>query len=179
MAKMYYDKDADLSLIQAKKVAVMGYGSQGHAHALNLKDSGVDVRIGLPAGSASRARAEKDGLRALEPAEATREADVIMLLTPDTGQAKLYKESIEPNLKPGATLMFAHGFNIRFGTIKPPANIDVSMIAPKSPGHRVRELYKEGGGTPALLAIHQDASGKAHANALSYAKGIGVTRAGV
>jgi ketol-acid reductoisomerase len=179
MAKMYYDKDADLSLIRAKKVAVIGYGSQGHAHALNLKDSGVDVRIGLPAGSASRAKAEKDGLRVVDPAQAAREADVVMILTPDTGQAKLYRESIEPNLKPGATLMFAHGFNIRFGTIKPPANIDVSMIAPKSPGHRVRELYKEGGGTPALLAVHQDASGKARENALSYAKGIGVTRAGV
>jgi len=179
MAKMYYDKDADLSLIQAKKVAVIGYGSQGHAHALNLKDSGVDVRVGLPAGSASRAKAEKDGLRALDVADAVREADVVMVLTPDHGQARLYKESIEPNLKPGATLMFAHGFNIRFGTIVPPASIDVSMIAPKSPGHRVRELFKEGGGTPALIAIHQDASGKAHALALSYGKGIGVTRAGV
>jgi ketol-acid reductoisomerase len=179
MAKMYYDKDADLSLIQAKKVAVMGYGSQGHAHALNLKDSGVDVRIGLPPTSASRAKAEKEGLRVVDPAQATREADVIMILTPDTGQAKLYRESIEPNLKPGATLMFAHGFNIRFGTIVPPANVDVSMIAPKSPGHRVRELFKEGGGTPALLAVHQDATGKAHALALSYGKGIGVTRAGV
>jgi len=179
MAKMYYDKDADLALIQGKKVAVIGYGSQGHAHALNLKDSGVDVRIGLPAGSASRAKAEKEGLRVVDPAQAAREADVVMILTPDTTQAKLYHESIQPNLKPGATLMFAHGFNIRFGTIKPPANIDVSMIAPKSPGHRVRELYKEGGGTPALLAVHQDASGKAREVALSYAKGIGVTRAGV
>jgi ketol-acid reductoisomerase len=179
MAKMYYDKDADLALIQAKKVAVIGYGSQGHAHALNLKDSGVDVRVGLPAGSASRAKAEKDGLRALDVADAVREADVVMVLTPDHGQAKLYKESIEPNLKPGATLMFAHGFNIRFGTIVPPTHIDVSMIAPKSPGHRVRELYKEGGGTPALVAIHQDASGKARELALSYGKGIGVTRAGV
>jgi len=179
MAKMYYDKDADLSLIKAKKVAVIGYGSQGHAHALNLKDSGVDVRIGLQPSSASRAKAEKDGLRVVDPAQATREADVVMILTPDTGQAKLYRESIAPNLKPGATLMFAHGFNIRFGTIVPPAGVDVSMIAPKSPGHRVRELYKEGGGTPALLAVHQDASGKARENALSYAKGIGVTRAGV
>src|SRR5262245_4841104 len=179
MAKMYYDKDADFSLIKAKKVAVIGYGSQGHAHALNLKDSGVDVRVGLPAASASRAKVQKDGLRALDVADAVREADVVMVLTPDTGQAKLYKDSIEPNLKPGATLMFAHGFNIRFGTIKPASNIDVSMIAPKSPGHRVRELYKEGGGTPALIAVHQDASGKARENALSYAKGIGVTRAGV
>jgi ketol-acid reductoisomerase len=179
MAKMYYDKDADLSLIKAKKVAVIGYGSQGHAHALNLKDSGVDVRIGLQATSASRAKAEKDGLRVVDPAQATREADVVMILTPDTGQAKLYRESIEPNLKPGATLMFAHGFNIRFGTIVPPAGVDVSMIAPKSPGHRVRELYTEGGGTPALLAVHQDATGQARELALSYAKGIGVTRAGV
>jgi ketol-acid reductoisomerase len=176
---MYYDKDADLSLIQAKKVAVIGYGSQGHAHALNLKDSGVDVRVGLPAGSASRDKAQRDGLRALDVADAVREADVVMVLTPDHGQAKLYRESIEPNLKPGATLMFAHGFNIRFGTITPPSTIDVSMIAPKSPGHRVRELYKEGGGTPALLAVHQDASGKARQLALSYGKGIGVTRAGV
>jgi ketol-acid reductoisomerase len=179
MAKMYYDKDADLSLIRAKKVAVIGYGSQGHAHALNLKDSGVDVRVGLQPASASRAKAEKDGLRVVDPAQAAREADVVMILTPDTGQAKLYREAIEPNLKPGATLMFAHGFNIRFGTIVPPAGVDVSMIAPKSPGHRVRELYKEGGGTPALLAVHQDASGNARDLALSYAKGIGVTRAGV
>jgi ketol-acid reductoisomerase len=179
MAKMYYDKDADLSLIKAKKVAVIGYGSQGHAHALNLKDSGVDVRVGLPATSASRAKAQQDGLPVVDPAQAVREADVVMVLTPDTGQAKLYREAIEPNLKPGATLMFAHGFNIRFGTIVPPAGVDVSMIAPKSPGHRVRELYKEGGGTPALLAIHQDATGQARELALSYAKGIGVTRAGV
>ena len=179
MAKMYYDKDADLSLIQARKVAIIGYGSQGHAHALNLRDSGVDVRVGLPAGSASRAKAEQEGLRVVEPAQAAREADVVMILTPDTGQAKLYREAIEPHLRPRSTLMFAHGFNIRFGTIVPPAGVDVSMIAPKSPGHRVRELFKEGGGTPALLAVHQDASGKARDLALSYAKGIGVTRAGV
>ena len=179
MAKMYYDKDADLSLIQAKKVAVIGYGSQGHAHALSLKDSGVDVRVGLPPGSASRARAEKDGLRVVDPAAATREADVVMILTPDTGQAKLYREAIEPNLKPGATLMFAHGFNIRFGTIVPSPSVDVSMIAPKSPGHRVRELYKEGGGTPAILAVHQDASGKARELALSTRKASACTRAGV
>jgi len=179
MAKMYYDKDADLSLIQAKKVAVIGYGSQGHAHALNLKDSGVDVRVGLPPGSASRAKAEREGLRALDVADAVREADVVMVLTPDHSQSKLYKESIEPNLKPGATLMFAHGFNIRFGAIVPPKHVDVSMIAPKSPGHRVRELYKEGGGTPALVAIHQDASGKARELALSYGKAIGVARAGI
>jgi ketol-acid reductoisomerase len=179
MAKMYYDKDADLSLIQAKRVAVIGYGSQGHAHALNLRDSGVDVRVGLPATSASRARAQAEGLAIADPAQAVREADVIMVLTPDTTQAALYRTAIEPNLKPGATLMFAHGFNIRFGTIVPPAGVDVSMIAPKSPGHRVRELYREGGGTPALLAVHQDATGRARDVALSYAKAIGVTRAGV
>jgi len=176
---MYYDKDADLAPIRAAKVAIIGYGSQGHAHALNLRDSGVDVRVGLPAASASRAKAEAAGLRVVDPAQAAREADVIMVLTPDTTQAKLYRESLEPNLGPGKTLMFAHGFNIRFGTIVPPTSIDVSMIAPKSPGHRVRELYQEGAGTPALLAVHQDASGKAHALALSYGKAIGVTRAGV
>jgi ketol-acid reductoisomerase len=158
---------------------VIGYGSQGHAHALNLRDSGVHVRIGLPAASASRAKAQAEGLTVVEPAQAVSEADVIMILTPDTTQAKLYREAIAPNLQPGNTLMFAHGFNIRFGTIVPPEGVDVSMIAPKSPGHRVRELFKEGGGTPALLAIHQDATGHARELALSYAKGIGVTRAGV
>src|SRR5271167_2430116 len=148
-------------------------------HALNLRDSGVSVAIGLPEGSASRAKAEKDGLTVKTPAEAAAWADVIMILAPDTRQPKLYKESIEPHLKPGKTLMFAHGFNIRFGAIQPPKNIDVSMIAPKAPGHRVREVFTEGGGTPALLAVHQDASGKAKALALSYAKGLGSTRAGV
>jgi ketol-acid reductoisomerase len=177
--KVYYDKDADLSLIQAKKVAVIGYGSQGHAHALNLKDSGVDVAIGLAEGSKSAAKAATAGLAVKSVADATKWADVIMILTPDTSQAKIYRDSIEPNLAPGKTLMFAHGFNIRYGTIKPPAGIDVSMVAPKSPGHRVRELYVEGGGTPALVAIEQDASGKAKAVALAYAKGIGTTRAGV
>jgi ketol-acid reductoisomerase len=179
MANLYYDKDADLSLIQAKKVAIIGYGSQGHAHALNLRDSGVSVCVGLPAGSASHAKAEKDGLAVKTPAEAAAWADVIMILAPDTRQKKLYKEEIEPHLTAGKTLMFAHGFNIRFGAIQPPKNIDVSMIAPKAPGHRVREVFTEGGGTPALLAIHQDASGKAKALALSYAKGLGTTRAGV
>jgi ketol-acid reductoisomerase len=179
MATIYYDKDADLSLIQAKKVAVIGYGSQGHAHALNLKDSGVDVAIGLAEGSKSAAKAAAAGLAVKSVADAARWADVIMMLTPDTSQAKIYRDSIEPNLAAGKTLMFAHGFNIRFGTIKPPAGIDVSMVAPKSPGHRVRELYQEGGGTPALVAIEQDATGKARAVALSYAKGIGTTRAGV
>jgi ketol-acid reductoisomerase len=179
MATIYYDNDADLSIIQARKVAVIGYGSQGHAHALNLKDSGVDVAIGLAPASRSAAKAAAAGLAVKSVAEAAQWADVIMILTPDTSQAKIYRDSIEPHLTPGKTLMFAHGFNIRFGTIKPPAGIDVSMVAPKSPGHRVRELYVEGGGTPALVAIEQDATGQAKALALSYAKGIGTTRAGV
>ena len=179
MARIYYDNDADLKLLQGKKVAIIGYGSQGHAHALNLRDSGVSVVVGLPEGSRSRAKAQADGVTVLTPAAAAEAAEIIMILTPDTGQAKLYRESIEKNLKPGKTLMFAHGFNIRFGTITPPANVDVSMIAPKAPGHRVREVFVEGGGTPALLAIHQDATGKAKPLALSYAKAIGATRAGV
>lgn len=179
MAKTYHDEDADLEPIRKKKVAILGYGSQGHAHALNLKDSGVEVRIGLPAGSKSKARAEKVGLPVMTTAEAAKWADVIMLLAPDQTQGKIYAESIAPNLTAGKTLMFAHGFNIRFETIKPPANVDVSMVAPKAPGHRVREVFEEGGGTPALVAVHQDASGNALALALSYAKGIGCTRAGV
>jgi len=179
MAKVYYDADADLALIKQRKVAVLGYGSQGHAHALNLRDSGVDVRVGLPAASGSRAKAQAHGLSVLEPAQACAWADVIMVLVPDTVQAALYRDAIKPNLSAGKTLMFAHGFNVRFGTLDLPADIDVSMIAPKSPGHRVRELYEEGAGTPALLAVHQDASGKAKALALSYGRGIGVTRAGV
>src|ERR1700731_1745330 len=179
MANLCYDNSADLSLIQAKRVAIIGYGSQGHAHALNLRDSGVSVRVGLHEGSASRAKAEKAGLTVNAPAEAAAWADVIMILVPDTKQPKLYRDAIEPHLKPGKTLMFAHGFNIRFGTIKPPAAVDVSMIAPKAPGHRVREVFTEGGGTPALLAVEQDASGKAKALALAYAKGLGCTRAGV
>ena len=179
MAKLYYDKDADLSLIQSKKVAIIGYGSQGHAHALNLRDSGGNVRVALPASSASRAKAEKDGIIVNTPPEAAAWADVIMILTPDTKQKKLYEESIAPNLKAGKTLMFAHGFNIRFGAIKPSADIDVSMVAPKAPGHRVREVFTEGGGTPGLLAVEQNASGKAKELALSYARGIGCTRAGV
>ena len=179
MARIYYDSDADLALLKGRRVAVIGYGSQGHAHALNLRDSGVDVVVGLPATSRSRAKAQKDGVTVKTPAEAAAEADVIMILTPDTGQAKLYRDEIVASLKPGKTLMFAHGFNIRFGTITPPPGVDVSMIAPKAPGHRVREVFKEGQGTPGLLAVHQDASGKAKANALAYAKGIGCTRAGV
>src|SRR5271170_3471151 len=179
MANLYYENAADISLIQSKKVAIIGYGSQGHAHALNLRDSGVEVHVGLQSGSASRAKAEKDGLIVTSVAEAAAWADVIMILTPDTKQQRIYKESIEPHLKAGKTLMFAHGFNIRFGTIKPPNSVDVSMIAPKAPGHRVREVFTEGGGTPALIAIEQDASGNAKALALSYAKGLGCTRAGV
>jgi ketol-acid reductoisomerase len=179
MATIYRDNDADLKLIQGKKVAVIGYGSQGHAHALNLKDSGVDVRVGLSPNSTSRKKAEGAGLKVETVADASKWADVIMILTPDTSQAEIYKTAIEPFLTAGKTLMFAHGFNIRFGTVTPPANVDVSMIAPKSPGHRVRELYVEGAGTPALLAVHQDATGQAKQNALSYGKALGVTRAGV
>ena len=179
MANLYYDNSADLALIQGKKVAIIGYGSQGHAHALNLRDSGVSVRVGLQPGSASASKAQKEGLTVNTPAEAAAWADVIMILAPDTKQPKLYRDSIAPNLTAGKTLMFAHGFNIRFGSIKPPASVDVSMIAPKAPGHRVREVFAEGGGTPALLAVEQDASGKAKALALSYAKGLGCTRAGV
>ena len=179
MANLYYDNSADLALIQSKKVAIIGYGSQGHAHALNLRDSGVAVRVGLPSGSASRAKAETQGLLVPTPAEAAAWADVIMILAPDTKQPKLYRDSIAPHLTAGKTLMFAHGFNIRFGTIQPPASVDVSMIAPKAPGHRVREVFTEGGGTPALLAVEQNPSGQAKVLALSYAKGLGSTRAGV
>jgi ketol-acid reductoisomerase len=176
---MYYDDSADLALIRGKKVAVIGYGSQGHAHALNLRDSGVSVKVGLPAASRSRPKAIEAGLSVGGVAEVSKWADVIMVLIPDTITAKVYHEEIEPNLAPGKMLMFAHGFNIRFGTITPQADIDVSMVAPKSPGHRVRELYVEGAGTPALFAIHQDATGQARQLTMSYAKGIGVTRAGV
>jgi ketol-acid reductoisomerase len=179
MAKTYHDNDADLSLIQAKKVAIIGYGSQGHAHALNLKDSGVDVRVGLRPGSANAKKAEMHGLVVGTVAEVSKWADVIMNLTPDQTAAKVYHEDIAPNMKPDATLMFAHGFNIRFRTITPPATADVSLVAPKSPGHRVREVFTEGGGVPGLVAVEQDASGHAMALALSYAKGIGCTRAGV
>ena len=179
MATIYYNKDADLGLIQGKKIAVIGYGSQGHAHALNAKESGVDVRVGLHADSRSRAKAEADGLKVASVAEVAAWADVIMVLAPDTRQPKIYREEIVPGLKPGNTLMFAHGFSIHYGTIVPPEDVDVSMIAPKSPGHRVRETYVAGEGTPALVAVHQDKSGKAKDLALSYAKAIGVTRAGV
>lgn len=176
---MFYDHDAQPELIRQRKVAVLGYGSQGHAHAQNLRDNGVDVRVGLRPGGRSWARAEADGFRVLPVAEAVQEADVVMLLLPDTKQPAVYREYIAPHLRPGQTLMFAHGFNIHYGTIQPPAFVDVSMVAPKAPGHRVREVFVQGGGTPALLAVHQDASGQAHAIALAYAWGIGTTRAGV
>jgi ketol-acid reductoisomerase len=179
MATMYYDDAADLAIIQGKKVAIIGYGSQGHAHALNLKDSGVRVKVGLPAASKSRDKARAAGLEVGEVGEVAKWADVVMILTPDTSQAKLYADEIEPNLHHGAMLMFAHGFNIRFDAIVARKDLDVAMVAPKSPGHRVRELYVEGAGTPALFAIHQDATGQARAITLSYAKGIGVMRAGV
>jgi ketol-acid reductoisomerase len=177
-AEVYYDDDADLSVIQARKVAVLGYGSQGHAHALSLRDSGVDVRIGLPEGSKSRAKAEEQGLRVLTPAEAAAEADVIMVLAPDTAQRKLYAEAIEPSLTEGKAIFFGHGLNIRFGLIEPPANVDVCMVAPKGPGHLVRRQFVDGKGVPCLVAVEQDASGNALQLALSYAKGIGGTRAG-
>ena len=179
MATIHYDDAADLSLIQGRKVAVFGYGSQGHAHALNLKDSGVSVQVALPDGSRSRARAEADGLAVRSGAEAAAWADVVMILAPDTRQRAVYEQSIAPRLRPGDMLMFAHGFNIRFKTIAPPPEVDVTLIAPKAPGHRVREVFLEGGGTPALIAVEQDATGNAKPLALSYAKGLGLTRAGV
>src|SRR5580693_7579759 len=179
MATMYYDDAADLALIRGKKVAVIGYGSQGHAHALNLRDSGVSVRVGLAPSSHSRAKAKEAGLTVGDVADVTRWADVVMILIPDTTAPKVYREEIEPNLAPGSLVLFAHGFNIRFGTISARSDLDVAMVAPKAPGHRVRELFVEGAGTPALFALHQDATGNARALTMSYAKGIGVTRAGV
>ena len=179
MAKIYYDQDADVSRLKDRTVAVIGYGSQGHAHALNMRDSGVKVVVGLHEGSKSRAKAEAAGLTVKSVAEAAQEADIIMILTPDVGQKKIYDQDIAPVMKKGKTLMFAHGFNIRFGQIVPSADVDVSMIAPKAPGHRVREVFKEGGGVPMLLAVEQDASGHAKEDALAYAKAIGGTRAGV
>jgi ketol-acid reductoisomerase len=175
---MFYDDDADLALIQGKNVAVLGYGSQGHAHSLSLRDSGVDVRIGLPEGSKSREKAEAEGLRVLTPAEAVEEADVIVILAPDHVQRKLYTESVEPNIAPGDTLVFGHGFNIRFGYITPPEGVDVFMVAPKGPGHLVRREYVDGRGVPVLVAVEKDESGKAWDLALSYAKAIGGLRAG-
>jgi ketol-acid reductoisomerase len=179
MATIYYDQDADPSLIRSKKVAVIGYGSQGHAHALNLRDSGVEVVVGLRPDSRSWEPAEAAGLTLLPVDQAAEWADTIMLLTPDTTQPAIYRSMIAPHLTEGKTFMFAHGFNIRYGTIQPPANVDVSMVAPKAPGHRVRELYLEGEGTPSLLAVHQDFTGHAKANAISYAQALGSTRAGV
>ena len=179
MAEIYYDDDADLGLITARKVAVLGYGSQGHAHALSLRDSGVDVRVGLPEGSKSLAKAESEGLRVVTPGEAAAEADVIMVLAPDTVQRKLYEADIAPNLQDGDALFFGHGLNIRFGLINPPAGVDVAMVAPKGPGHLVRRQFVDGRGVPCLVAVEQDASGGALALALSYAKGIGGTKAGV
>ncbi|MFW5876835.1 MAG: ketol-acid reductoisomerase [Myxococcota bacterium] len=179
MVQIRYDQDADLGLIKGKKVAIVGFGSQGHAHALNLQESGVDVTVALKEGSKSRAKAEKAGLKVAPVSDAAKTADVVMILAPDTVQPSLYKEHIEPHMNAGDTLMFAHGFNIRFETIQPPKDVDVSMVAPKGPGHRVRETYQEGGGVPALVAVHQDASGKADALALSYAAAIGAGRAGV
>ncbi len=179
MAKLYYDQDADLKLLDGKTIAVIGYGSQGHAHALNARDQDQDVIVGLHAGSQSKAKAEADGLQVFTVAEATKRADVVMILIPDTRQAAVYEEHIAPNLKEGAMLMFAHGFNIHFKEIVPPASADVAMVAPKAPGHRVREVFTEGAGTPGLVAVEQDASGNATALALAYAKAIGCTRAGV
>lgn len=177
MAELFYDDDADLSIIASKKVAVIGYGSQGHAHALNLRDSGVDVRVGLREGSASAAKAEAEGLRVVSVADAVKEADVVVILTPDQVQRTVYAQEIEPNLNEGATLLFGHGFNIRYGFIKPSANHDVVMVAPKGPGHLVRREYIDGRGVPVIVAVEQDASGSAWDLALSYGKAIGGLRA--
>ena len=179
MAKVFYSTDTSIDFIKARKVAIIGYGSQGHAHALNLKDSGVDVRVGLRKESASAAKAEAAGLRVLSVSEAAREADVVMVLTPDQGQRQLYEAEIAPHMTKGKALFFAHGFSIHYGRIVPPADVDVLLIAPKSPGHQVRRLFENGQGTPGLIAVHQDATGNAHALGLSYACGIGCMRAGV
>jgi ketol-acid reductoisomerase len=178
-ASVLYEKDADRSLIAGRKVAVIGYGSQGHAHALNLKDSGVDVRVGLREGSASVGKAEEAGLRVTSVATAAAEADLIMILLPDTEHRDVYEAEIAPNLKPGDALFVSHGFSVRFGQITPPEGVDVAMVAPKGPGHLVRRTYTEGGGVPCLVAVHQDATGKARELAISYADAIGGTRAGV
>ncbi len=179
MARMYHDADADLALIQAKKGGIIGDGAQGHAHALNLKESGVEVRVGLPEASKSVAKAQAAGLVVGTIPEVAAWAEVLMVLVPDTRQAEVYERDIRPHLTAGKMLMFAHGFNIRFNCIVPPKDVDVAMVAPKGPGHRVREVFREGGGIPALLAIQQDATGQAHALTLSYAKALGATRAGV
>jgi ketol-acid reductoisomerase len=177
--KVFYDKDVDLSVIRGKKVAIVGYGSQGHAHALNLRDSGVDVRVALREGSPSIAKARNAGLVVKTIPEAVSEADLVMVLAPDEQHKKLYRESLEPNLKPGATLAVAHGFSIHFGFVKPRADLDVIMIAPKGPGHLVRSTFTQGGGVPCLVAVHQDSTGQARATALSYASAIGGGRAGI
>jgi ketol-acid reductoisomerase len=179
MTQMYYDDDADLAALKQRRIAIIGFGSQGHAHALNLRDSGLDVCVGLHQGSKSRTKAEEQGLRVLGVADAARESELVFLLTGDTSQQEIYERDIAPHLGPGKTLLFAHGFNIRYGQIVAPPGVDVSMVAPKSPGHRVRELFQHRGGVPALVAVHADASGHALADALAYAKGIGCTRAGV
>ncbi|HVW07095.1 MAG TPA: ketol-acid reductoisomerase [Bryobacteraceae bacterium] len=179
MVKRYNEKDGNIDALKGKKIAIIGYGSQGHAHALNLRDSGLDVVVGLPESSKSRSKATAAGLTVLTPAEAAKAADFIMILVPDHLQADIYEKDIAPNLKAGKTLMFAHGFAIHFKSIQPPADIDVSMVAPKAPGHRVREVFTEGSGVPALVAVSQDATGKALQNALAYATGIGSMRAGV
>src|SRR5437588_773158 len=178
-AQVFYDQDADLAVIGGRKVAVIGYGSQGHAHALNLRDSGVDVRVGLPDTSSSIAKAEAEGLKVMGPADAAAEADLVMVLIPDQHQAAVYEHALAPGLKDGDALFFAHGFNIHFGLIRPPAGVNVAMVAPKGPGHLVRRTYEEGGGVPSLVAVAQDASGKARELALSYANALGATRAGV
>jgi ketol-acid reductoisomerase len=179
MPKRFYEQDGSLAPLQGKTIAIIGYGSQGHAHALNLRDSGLNVVVGLHAGSKSKAKAEAAGLQVLSVSDAAKTADVVMLLMPDHVQGDIYRSDIAPHMKKGKTLMFAHGFNIHFGEIKPPADVDVSMIAPKAPGHRVRELFVEGVGVPALVAIAQDASGKALENALAYAFALGCLKAGV
>ena len=179
MATIYYEKDTDPGVLADQKIAVLGFGSQGHAHAQNMQDSGLDVRVGLRPGSASRKQAEEAGLRVLDTAEAVAEADVVMCLLPDTAHGKVYESDIAPNLKDGDMLMFAHGFSIHFGTVTPPEGVDVTMIAPKGPGHLVRRTYVEGNGTPGLVAVHQDATGKAKARALAYGAAIGCAKPGI
>tara|TARA_B100000029_G_C17599262_1_gene965232 strand:- start:727 stop:1725 length:999 start_codon:yes stop_codon:yes gene_type:complete len=179
MADVYYDKDADFNILNGETVGIIGYGSQGHAHALNLKDSGANVIVGLYKGSPSWEKAESDGLKVATVEEVAEQASIIMMLIPDTKQKEVYENSVKPHLSPGKTLMFAHGFNIHYNQISPPSDIDVTMVAPKAPGHRVRQLFEKGVGTPALLAVHQDSSETAKTQALAYAKGIGATKAGV
>ena len=179
MATMYYENDADLSLLQDKTIGIIGYGSQGHAHALNLNDSGLNVLVGLYDGSRSKEKAEAEGLEVKLVADVSKRSDIIMMLLPDHTQAEVYKSFVAPHLLPGKTLMFAHGFNIHYEAIVPPENVDVSMVAPKAPGHRMREVFTRGSGVPGLLAVHQDPSGQAHAVGLAYARAVGCTRAGV